>query len=216
MQLLTHTEARQIAESQWGRGGTNSEKTNTRGAFWFSCASHGGFVIDSRVLDAVALKKITKYASPDRVTRYHLNGKTYGLKWPGRRNAFRIPFNVEHEVFDVFLLEEDCDWALAYMFTTIRLKKDMGDLERMASMSVEAAHTFWSWYDETNPKVKAMAFRDQARKNKDPDLIVSALWVDKTTTRVFTADGVEHLVLGYDQARDEYGTPWLRLCQVVG
>lgn len=216
MQLLTHTEARQIAESMWGRGGTNSEKTNTRGAFWFSCSGHGGFVIDARVLDAETLEKVTQHASLEQVTRYHLNGKTYGLMWPGRQNRFRVPHNVERETFEILVLEEDCDWSLAYIYTTIRLKRDLGDAEREVDMAVQAARTFWEWLDPANPKIQALKARDAARAAGDPNLIVSARRVDDRVTRVWTADAVEHLVEGYSDARDEFGTPWLNLCQVVG
>ena len=93
MKLLTYEQARQLAEEEWGRGGTDSHPTNRPGAYYFSCSAHGGFVIDTRTLTDTEFLCISKYVQPH----------------------FRPPFP------RVFLLEEDCNWCLAPYFAGINL-----------------------------------------------------------------------------------------------
>ena len=211
--LLTSTEARQIAENLWGRGGTSSTRTNTKGAFWFSCSGHGGFVIDTRVIKPEQLENLLKYASTAKVTRYSTTyGKVLGLMTPYRSKGIRVPVDYKAEVFDIVVLEEDCDWSLAYMFTTVRMKVEKTGEEVVAA---EAAHTFWQWFDEKNPKVIARKAADKARADGHPGLIISAARTDDSRVKVWTADGEQHIVTGYDKARDEAGNPWLYLCETV-
>lgn len=215
MNLLTSAEARQIAEATWGRGGTTTYKTNTRGTFYFSCSGHGGFVIDARVLSDDQRARLAQFVSFDSATRYFAPyGRVYGLMTPYRSKSFKVPYDHKTENFDIVLLEEDCAWSLAYVMTTIRRKDDL-DEPRATEVAVAAAKTFWDWYDPTNPRVIADKNAELARKNNHPGLIVSARAESAGVTRVWTADQREHLVTGYDRARDEWGHPWLFLCETV-
>ena len=216
MNLLTHAEARQIAEASWGKGGTSSRKTNTRGAFYFSCSGHGGFVIDARVLEPEQRERLARFVQFDTVTRYtDGQDKVYGLMTPYRSKSFRVPFGHVTEQFDIILLEEDCAWALAYVMTTVRLKADLVE-PQATETAVQAAKTVWDWYDVTNPQVMARKHEQHCRENRDPGLIVAAVQTDTPgVVKVWTADDSIHYVTGYDAARDRFGTPWLSNCTLV-
>lgn len=209
MNLLTSAEARQIAESVWGRGGTSTKRTNTRGAFYFSCSGHGGFVIDARVLSDGQKAALEPFVTFDPVTRYHNgNGKTYGIISKYRRNSFKAPFDCLKEEFQILLLEEDCEWALVYVFTDIRFRDSMSGDEELAR------ETFWNWMDPTNPQVMARKHEEHCRKMCDPNLIVAAMQTNvQGVTEVITADQKTHRITKY--VRDRFGTPWLSLCELV-
>jgi hypothetical protein len=210
--FLTASLARQTAEAQWGRGGTTSYKTNRKGAYYFSCSSHGGFVISAKALSDTEYEEISKYASPEVMTVYVDNDTDNVLLafQPFRRNSGKLRgvgssgYRIEKE--EIFLLEEDCDWALAVKFAGIMVK----------DMTKEAADkTFFNWFDIKNPAVAASKKIAELRKNGDNDLIVSASGLEGGLVKVWTADKKTYVVRGYDRARDEFGTPWLSRCEVV-
>jgi len=209
MSFLTHAQARQMAESKWGSGGTHSEKTTEPGAFYFSCSGHGGFILDGRALPGQARESLKQFIQPEIVEHYFTQcGKLVAFNWPDRRRNRKIPADCYKVQFEVFVLEEDCDWCLAYMFTPVRFKQEQGD-----AMG-KAKETFWNWFDTNNPKVRARKAADRAREEKDPNLIISAIQIGNNV-QVITADGAEYLVSNYQDARDEFGYPWLNRCTVV-
>jgi hypothetical protein len=111
---LTSSQARSIAESHWGYGGTSSERTNTNGAFYFSCSAHGGFVIDGRVLTEAEREALKPHVTPDELNIWVYNGKVVGmLHWNSRRRKIRVPFGSEKISIPIYILEEDSAWALA-------------------------------------------------------------------------------------------------------
>lgn len=127
--LLTHSQARYLAESVWGRGETVSHRTNRTGAFWFSCAGHGGFVIDDRALTreererlaAAGLKADACWGVRGE------DGQIITVRHPGSqvrnpRPVFCHPDRGEYQdrKILVWTLEQDCEWAAAYAFTGIR------------------------------------------------------------------------------------------------
>jgi hypothetical protein len=121
--LLSHSQARAIAEATWGRGGTHSYGTNTAGAFYFSCSGHGGFVISLDSLTNEELVEISPYINIEEGTLYRWGRRTRFMH-PYRTSGFKISFDATIDKVKFFLLEEDCDWALAYVFTGIRHKTD--------------------------------------------------------------------------------------------
>lgn len=209
---LTSAIARATAEARWGRGGTSAYKTNRKGAYYFSCAGHGGFVISAKALTASEYEAISKHVTPEVMTVY-LDNETDTMLLayhPFRQNAGRLRgvgskgYRVEKE--ELFLLEEDCDWSLAVKFAGIKIK----------NMTEEGAEkTFYDWFDESNPAVVARSRVTKLRAAKDNDLIIAASRMDNGLVKVWTADDKTHVVKGYDQARDEFGTPWLSRCVVV-
>ena len=210
--FLTASLARQTAEATWGRGGTTAYKTNRKGAYYFSCAGHGGFVISAKALSPAEYKALAKYVTPEVMTVYVANeDDTVLLAFhPFRSKSGKLPYagpmghRVEKE--EVFLLEEDCAWSLAVVLAGIKTP----------DMTEEAAEkTFYNWYDESNPAVVARERVSKLRAAGDSDLIVAASGMTGDLVKVWTADDKIHVVKGYDMARDEFGTPWLSRCVVM-
>lgn len=210
--FLNASLARQTAEARWGRGGTVSYKTNRKGAYYYSCSGHGGFVISGDALTADERNKISEFVSPEIMTVYVDNetDKTLLAFHPFRRNRGKLrgygPAGYRIVEEEIFLLEEDCDWALAVIFAGIKIK-DM--------TQEKAVKTFFDWFDKENPAVVAREKVAQLRKDGDGDLIIAASGLDNGLVKVWTADEKTHVVRGYDRARDEFGTPWLSRCEVM-
>jgi len=210
--FLTSSLARQTAETMWDRGGTTAYKTNRKGAYYFSCSSHGGFVISAKALSAAEYEAISKFVTPEILSVYVDNETDNVLLafHPFRRNSGKLrgygPAGYRIVEEEIFLLEEDCDWALAVKFAGIMTK----------DMKPEAADkTFFNWFDEENPAVVARKKVAEARKNGDSDLIVAASGLGDGLVKVWAADEKTYIVRGYDRACDEFGTPWLSRCKVV-
>lgn len=210
--FLTASLARQTAEATWGRGGTTAHKTNRAGAYYFSCSGHGGFVISAKALSAAEYDVISNYVTPDVMTVYVANEDNRVLLafHPFRLKSGKLPYagpmghRVEKE--EIFVLEEDCAWALAVEFAgimTVGMTKSV------------AKETFFNWYDESNPAVVSRANVAKLRAAGDSDLIVAASSMGDGVVKVWTADDKIHFVKGYDTARDEFGNPWLSRCVVV-
>lgn len=209
---LTSALARATAEARWGRGGTTAYKTNRKGAYYFSCAGHGGFVISAKALSASEYEALSKYVTPEVMTVYIANEDNSVLLafHPFRLKSGKLPYagplghRVEKE--ELFLLEEDCDWSLAVILAGIMTP----------DMTKEAAEkTFYDWYDENNPAVVARERVAKLRTEGDSDLIIAASGMTGDLVKVWTADDKIHVVKGYNMARDEFGTPWLSRCVVV-
>lgn len=122
--LLRHSEARRIAEAMWGSGGTSAYRTNRRGAYYFSCAGHGGYIVDAAALGALEKQAIAPYyGSPEPWTRYvWANGKRSAFEHPNRqkRGSYRIDSTSYTVTGTYYVFEEDCDWAILEKLTPIR------------------------------------------------------------------------------------------------
>ncbi|RWI47559.1 MAG: hypothetical protein EOR34_10440 [Mesorhizobium sp.] len=132
--MLTHSQARSIAEAVWGAGGTHSERTNRKGAFYFSCSGHGGFVIDARCLTKEEYERLIPHVKPEPAQDY---GKAINHAY--RQRGFKVThYQVAmKEDFEFFLLEEDCDWCLAPLMAGITLGPNMTN---------DAQRTFDRWF----------------------------------------------------------------------
>jgi hypothetical protein len=117
--MLTHSQARSIAEAVWGRGETHSYRTTRPGAFYFSCSGHGGFVIDVACLTDEELVAISPYVNLEEAELFKWGRKSL-FSHPYRRRGGRYSIAATRHVIKFILLEEDCDWCLAYLFTGIR------------------------------------------------------------------------------------------------
>jgi hypothetical protein len=208
---LNSSIARQIAESVWGRGGTSALKTNRRGAYYFSCSGHGGFVISSNALSATERADIEKYVEAVTMDVYldAVDDSVLTVMHPYRtrsgRTRTRNGWRVVKE--QVFLLEEDCGWSLAVKFAGIVAGENM---------SIKAAErVFYDWYDMNNPVVVERARVFELRKARDPDLIIAAQAVSNGVVKVWTADEKTHMVSNYNEARDSFGNAYLSRCNVV-
>ena len=157
--LLTHSQARSMAESMWGPGGTTAYRTNRTGAFYFSCSGHGGFVIDDRALTDDERERLTaagfkadacwgvraedgrivtvrspysQVARPRKVTYHPSRGET-----------------VDHAI-PVWTFEEDCDWAAVCVFTGIRAPSAFSFKDE-AALVAYARESLGRWYPDAVP-----------------------------------------------------------------
>jgi hypothetical protein len=142
--MITHSQARSMAEANWGRGGTKSSKTNRKGAFYFSCSSHGGFVIDGRCLSEKERTLMKKYLKPElanEVVRIS-DESVRRFRSPFSRRSLRYLYSTE-EVRDVeiFFAEEDCNWAIPCLIAGI-------SVEGMTREN--ALKTFKQWREPSN------------------------------------------------------------------
>ena len=121
--MISHSQARTIAEQRWGTGGTHSYRTNRVGAFYFSCSGHGGFVIDARAFTPEERAKIDAYLTPD--IGYEAvgiaSGVVYGFASPFRRRSRSVTVReAAHWVeTPVYLAEEDADWSVPVLMAGI-------------------------------------------------------------------------------------------------
>lgn len=120
---------RHCAELTWGKGGTHPYRTNRKGAYYYSCSGHGGYVVLADALSEEEKAKINPYAEPVNVPTLELNGKVYGTyygnipqDYTGRGSKRRFKSAPGAEWVDnlVYFFEEDCDWAILEKFTDIR------------------------------------------------------------------------------------------------
>ena len=148
--------ARRIAEAMWGTGGTHSYRTNRRGAYYYSCAGHGGYVVDSRCLTDEEKKLIDEYHEVE-VLQLLIQHRTDGdyvigqdpsgdFKREGmpRKRTFRYNKglgDVEWISLDIYIFEEDCDWATLEKLTKVRAKHEMSDDKRQEYID----KTFAQW-----------------------------------------------------------------------
>jgi hypothetical protein len=155
--------ARHIAKLSWGEV-NESYRTNRRGAYYYSCSGHGGYVVDSRCLTPKERAKIDKYTQPYplRILVQHRDGSggdvvigvdcrefiSCGTKASFRGKAYRYYPSlgaIEWQELPVYIFEEDCDWAVLEKFTDIRSEgwgKD--EVERRKAIN----RTFKNWIKE--------------------------------------------------------------------
>lgn len=143
--MLKHSEARSIAESLWGTGGTHSYRTNRRGAFYFSCSGHGGYVIDSTAFSGEELAAIAPHVSVTdtytrfswvKYNRFHHSYKRRATRYAGRAT-------ITNGTFLVF--EEDCDWSIVDHLTGIHRIDDDWRPYSQHVITYHAAKTFERW-----------------------------------------------------------------------
>jgi hypothetical protein len=168
---LTHSQARGLAESLWGTGGTTAYRTNRTGAFYFSCSGHGGFVIDDRTLTDQEREQLT--------TAGFIADKCWGIRRqdgsivtvrhphsqvPRPQKVTYRPGQGEYQDnnIPVWVLEEDCDWAAAYVFTGIRTPGAFAKPE--AEMIAYARESLTRWH----PKAAEVASRIATQDSTSP------------------------------------------------
>jgi len=151
--MITHAQARSMAEAAWGTGGTTSRRTNRRGAFYFSCSGHGGFIVDASCLSDQEKSALEEYEAQQFTTGY-FDPETQKLRrlvnpFRAARRSFTISRSWERKNIGIFAFEEDCAWCLPVIFAGIRT----------AGMTDEDALTSFSqWYAKSNhASLKAQA-----------------------------------------------------------
>lgn len=126
--------ARSIAESRWGHGGTNAARTTRKGFHYYSCAGHGGYVISENSFTEEELEHMNYVATHCHVDMQLFIGYQDGEEvvydylnpFSNRAKTIRRPYGIDpiyggtrHQVF---LFEEDCDWAILEALTGVRRK----------------------------------------------------------------------------------------------
>lgn len=191
--MLNHITARTIAKHLWGDV-NGSYRTNRQGAFCFSCAGHGGYIVDGRTLSETELAQVTQFIDGYDALEASYHGKPRFMH-PWRLKSMHYNAAQGTENFKIFLFEEDCDWAILWRFTGIT---------SVGANNSGANECFWNWFDPENPEIQERKRQDEARANKDPNLIVSACRADYGQTLVTCADGRQHFLNTYDNTN-----PWM-------
>lgn len=141
--------ARRIAELVWGKGGTTAYKTNRVGAYYYSCSSHGGYVVDHRALSEEELSNINKYITPSNLMLLvqNINGKLFVIGENlghieyvrPRRYKYNPSYGPAEWVnHPVYLFEEDCNWSALELHTNIRAGGLSMDEEKRMTIAREA------------------------------------------------------------------------------
>ncbi len=153
--------ARHIAKLSWGDVNAGY-RTNRRGAYYYSCSGHGGYVVDSRCLSKHERASIDKYTTPYplRVLVQHRNGKggdviiatdcrefiRCGNKASFRGKSHRYSPSlgpIDWQEIPVYCFEEDCDWAILEKFTDIRSEYLRGKDEVEYKKAINKTFNAW-------------------------------------------------------------------------
>jgi len=127
-------QARAIAEMMWGRGGTTAYKVNRNGAYYFSCAGHGGYLVASTALTEAEIEKVHPFGTreyinilvQDRTDGKYVTGvdnspMSRSVTRP-RRFTYDLRLGqVNWERYYIYVFEEDCAWSIIEKFTDIRM-----------------------------------------------------------------------------------------------
>lgn len=142
--MITASHARNLAEARWGRGGTTGRRTNRKGAFYYSCSSHGGFIIDARALSEEEKNLMKKFIEPEIAHAViKMDGKIRRLRGPDGRQTLRYKPAYEKIVeIEIFYAEEDCDWAVPGIVAGIFAGNDI--------TRQDAVKTFLRWQSVSN------------------------------------------------------------------
>lgn len=181
-QLLSHSQARGLAESIWGPRGTTAYRTNRIGAFYFSCSGHGGFVIDDRALTSQERELLTAAGFTADSCRGARDATGRIVTIRHRDSQARRPRAVtyhpgrgEHadQSIPVWTFEEDAEWAAVYVLTGIRTPGAWNGRRTEAEILDAARQCLARWSPEA-AKVAAGLSRNAGRGARGPDLEAGA------------------------------------------
>ena len=149
---------KRVAEGIWGDDCVSIKTTRPRANF-YSCAGHGGYVVDSRVLSKKEKKNIAKDMTPLKLSLcvQHRDDGDYVMATDYRHvltswevgTAPRAPKcridrdlgSAEWIEFPVYVFEEDVDYAILEHHTDIRLKEHESDPKR--EKAIEKIYKNW-------------------------------------------------------------------------
>lgn len=128
-------QARAIAEMMWGRGGTNTFRVNRNGAYYYSCAGHGGYLVTANALTEEEIEKVHPFGTREYINilvQDRMDGKwvvgvdnspmSRGLPKTRRFTYDARLGSVSWERYYIYVFEEDCAWSILEKFTDIRIK----------------------------------------------------------------------------------------------
>ena len=127
-------QSRAIAEMMWGRGGTNTHRVNRSGAYYYSCAGHGGYLVIANALTEAEEAKLKPFGTAEYINilvQDRIDGKYVVAvdnspmsRGVVKQRSFRVDQSkgaVNWERFYIYVFEEDCAWSILEKFTDIRL-----------------------------------------------------------------------------------------------
>ncbi|MFG6080524.1 hypothetical protein ACEUZ9_001128 [Paracoccus litorisediminis] len=203
--MLDQNSSRMIAETLWGRGDTRAERCNHVAAHWFSCAEHGGLILDLGQIETRYREEIVGFAP---VRRGHVLLESGRPVRAGVGEALFKSRNWEEVVVEFMAFERDRDWCLPMALLGIGRFSDMTDMFRID----QAQKLFKRYHDPMNPDVMARRVVEVMANSRDSDVIVAGVRVSHDQCRVYTADGGQSLVEGYEAAIDNMGVRRISLC----
>lgn len=142
---LTGAIARRIAEVMWGTGGTSAYKVPVKGAYYYACSGHGGFVAETKLFTEEQLKhlpteELNILVQNQNGTDVVIAVSTYGIgySWRQRYPKYYTKYSVPRwKKYKVVVLEEDCNWALFAHFLGIEsLPKELNANEEDVRRSI--------------------------------------------------------------------------------
>jgi hypothetical protein len=138
---------RLIAQKMWGECNA-AYRTNTKNAYYYSCAGHGGYIVKAEALTEEQKENISKFEKPLRIQELtDDNGKVWGTNYNDipsscrSQTRFKAPPNAKWIDKWFYVFEEDCAWAILEKFTNIRLKNSITTDDIIEK-------TFNQWYKE--------------------------------------------------------------------
>jgi hypothetical protein len=167
--------------SPWGE--VDGCTTITTGVYWVSTPSHGGLMIDNRIIGGLLTPEAIKEGS-----------------YFGDNERHWTTYEEDEQCNVAFYELQERGVSLIRIFGNVDTKDS-----RIKSLSRWRPDYLRSRGIEPDPKEVAqhdtMAEEDKMRKDKHPDLITAALRVEDNPdqTQVWTADGKKYIVTGYDR-----------------
>jgi len=148
---------RAIAEAMWGTGGTNATRTNRKGAYYYSCSAHGGYIVSPNALteeEKALLNQYTQTIKIQALVQHRIKGD-YVIavsliaiqRECGKNRQFRYTMHlgpVEWVDIEFYAFEEDCDWATLEKLTDIRAKGDMNCTEIQRQEYIDSTFKRWA------------------------------------------------------------------------
>lgn len=134
--MLTHGNAKAIAEDWWGKGGTHSYKVPRKGIFYFTTSRHGGFVADKAAFTPSEWELISPFVKTEKLTQFIDGGRVRAFWWPYKSRSTRYSPSWKQVDSEYFLLEEDVDWSILVYLLGIKA----GNMD-----SLLAKQTFEYW-----------------------------------------------------------------------
>lgn len=204
--MLDIQSARMLSETLWGRAETRASRTNHAGAWWFDCSDHGGLILD---MSRITHDQAAEVSSFGRVLTGYVLSNDGVPQRAGRGEVLLSRRGWQREDVEFMAFEKDRDWCVPLMVLGIGRLSDLTNMEALT----RAQQIFDRYFDPLDPEVMARRDVEDAMEAGESDLIVAAIRASNDQCKVWTADGRQWLVEGYESAKGHGGAHYLSLCQ---
>lgn len=150
---IDHSKARSIAKTRWGTV-NETYSTNRTGAYYFSCAGHGGYLCDPDAFSADEREAITEITSQPSVSVgvQMMDGDPEVKAWSNPYSKQRGSMHYSRDGgsygwidYPLYMGEEDCGWAVLVHASGLRITDDVypdgADIEATAEGTVIRYYT---------------------------------------------------------------------------